>query len=453
MKIVVAGCGKVGGAIISQLNREDYDITVIDSDNDVLSANEGLYDVMVIHGNCAVYDVLIKAGIEDADLIIAVTGEDEINMLCAITAHCINNRVKTICRIRDPQYRDQAIKMQDIFSVSMIVNPDYMTAMELNRLLMYPAFLRRDSFASGKAEVVEIKIEEESKLAGVVLKNVGEVMGCRVLVCAVVRNGEVIMPDGNFELLAGDEVFVTASTNNFHIMLGNLGIITKKIKNVMLCGGGRISFYLAGILADRGINVKIIERDYKRCVTLSELLPKASVICGDATDETFLEEEGLEGTDAIVSLTGMDELNMVISLYANNKDVGKVFTKIGKIENKSLLGSLPLGSVISPKNLCAANILRYVRALRNQTGAAITMHKIANGMVEALEFVVAPDAKYIGEAIKDMHLKPGILIVGITHKGSHVIPGGNSSYRLGDHVIIVTTEDHLVYTLNDIFEG
>jgi trk system potassium uptake protein TrkA len=452
LKIIIAGDGKVGETLTRQLSAENCDLTIIDSNQRVLESSIERYDVIAAHGNCAAMDVLMQANIQEADLLIAVTNADEINLLCCMTAHGLNPKLHTIARIRNPEYTEQIYSMRDLFALSLTVNPERQAATEIERLLRYPGFLKRDSFARGKVEIVELRVDETSRLRDKSLIELNGIVGCRVLVCAVLREGRAITPSGSFILRENDRIFVTAPSNNLEILLKSLGIITKKVSRVMIVGGGRISYYLANQLEKSGISVSIIEKDKARCVELANLLPSACIINGDASDQNLLSSEGVEDCDAVVSLTGLDELNILVSLYAHHHGVKQIITKLGRLENSSMLDALPLGSVISPRELCCSNIVRYVRAMRNQTGAALSVHSIADGQAEAMEFRADGATKHCGEPLKTLKLRRGVLIACIIHGRDFIIPNGDSSFSIGDTLIIVTDNDTILYQLNDIFE-
>lgn len=451
MNIVIAGDGKVGSALARQLSLEGDDITLIDSNARVLDLSVERYDVMAVHGNCVSKTILLQAGIRNADLLIAATSADEINLLCCMTAHNLNPNLHTIARIRNPEYTDQIYEMRDIFALSMIVNPEKQAALEIERLLRYPGFLKRDTFAKGRVEIVELMVDEDSKLQNVALSDLDGIIKCQVLVCAVQRKGQVIAPDGNFVLMKGDRIFVTAPVNNLSKLLRNLGIITHRAKRVLLCGGGRVSFYLAQRLQRSGISIQLIEQDEARCEMLAEMLPGVNVIHGDASSQYLLESEGIANCDAMVTMTGMDELNMIISLYGKSCGVPQIITKVGHTENSDIRDSLSLGSIICPKDLCTHSIVRFVRAIKNQTGSALSVHSIVDGQLEAIEFMVDSTTKNCGIPLKDITLKPNVLVTCITHGPLTEIPNGNSSFRKGDTVIIVSSGDDVIYQLNDIF--
>ena len=452
MNIIIAGDGKVGSMLTRQLSNEGHDITVIDSNAKVLDATVERYDVIAVHGNCASMDVLQQAGVKDADLLIAATSEDEINLLCCTTAHALNPKLHTIGRIRNPEYTEQIYRMRNIFALSMVINPENQAATEIDRLLKYPGFLRRDTFAKGKTEIVELRVNAGSKLRNVKLMDLRNIVRCKVLVCAVLRDGNAVAPKGDFILQEGDRIFVTALSENLTTLLKNLDILNRRVRNVTICGGGRISYYLASRLKKSGITPRIIEKDYDRCQELCELLPEAEIIHGNIGDQDLLEQEGLSNTDALVSLTGLDELNMITSLYATAQGVPQVITKLSHTGNSSVIGSLNLGSFICPRELVCSNIVRYVRALQNQTGAAISVHTIADGQAEALEFLVDDSTRNCGKPLKEIRLKPNVLVVSIAHGASTEIANGDSTFHLGDTVVVVDTNHReVIRQLNDIF--
>lgn len=453
MNIIIAGDGKVGSTLTRQLCAEGHNITLIDCNAAVLESSVERYDVMGIHGNCASMDVLRQAGVMDAELLIAATNADEINLLCCTTAHGMNPNLHTIARIRNPEYTEQIYSMRDIFGLSMVINPEKQAATEIERLLKYPGFLRRDVFARGRTEIVELRIDKKSKLLNIRLMDLPGIIKCRVLICAVLRNGAALVPNsGDFTFMEGDRIFVTAPTRDLTSLLKNLGIITRRVRSVMLCGAGRVSYYLASSLLKSGISVTIVERDFDRCQELCSLLPDATIIHGNVGDTELLESEGLTKFDALVTLTGAEELNMIVSLYAGSVGVPQVITKLGHVANRSIIDSLNLGSVVCPKDLVSSNIVRYVRAMQNQTGAAISVHAIADGQVEAMEFLVDESTINCGIPLKNLKPKANVLIASITHGSKTEIPNGDSMFHQGDSVVVVTRGGNQVRQLNDIFQ-
>ncbi len=452
MKILIAGCGKVGEALIKQLVAEKNDVTIIDSSAKKLERLTEQCDIIAVQGNGASIETLKQAGAEQADLMIVATGSDEINLLCTMTVHGLNPGIHTIARIRNPEYVKQAYSMRDVFGLSLSFNPERQAALEIEHLLKFPGFLKRDSFAKGRVEIVELKIDGSSKLCGVPLITMYSIVKCRVLVCAVLRNGSVIIPGGNFTLKAGDKIFVTATSRDLALLLKNLGIVTHKARRIIVAGGGAISYYLAQALEDDHIGVTVIERDADRCQTLAERLPHVNVIHGNFANQDLLESEGLSDCDALVTLTDSDEQNVIISMFGSSQSVPQIITKLDRMDDAKILDNLPVGSVICPKRLSSNVILRYVRAMQARTGGALTIHAIADGQAEALEFPVDKSTPHCGVPLKDLKLKRNLLIVCINRGSSTEIPRGDSIFLPGDSVVVVTDKTNLILQLGDIFE-
>ena len=451
MNIIIAGVGKIGRTLAKQLAEEGHDLTLIDENNRVLETTVEQFDAMGVHGNCASMEVLKSAGIEETDLVIAVTNADEVNLLCCLTAHGLNPKVHTIARIRDPEYAEQVMTMREVFHLSMTVNPEKRAAQEIERLLKFPGFLRRESFAKGRAEIVELRVDKASPLKNVALMDMRNVVKCKVLVCAVLRGGEAVAPRGSFVLQEGDRIFVTAATSELAVLLKNLGIMTHRVRQVLLCGGGKVSFYLASLLEKGNIDVRLLEREYARCVELSEALPDTSVIHGDCSNMAVLEDQRFEQCDALVALTGLDETNMIVALYGEKRGIRQIITKISREENGNIANELALGSVINPRELCSNHIVQYVRAMENQVGAAVSVHAIADGQAEAVEFLVDDATKNCGVPLREMKLKKNVLMAAITHGTRTQIPAGDSYFRKGDSVVVVTSGRGVLRNINDIF--
>ena len=452
MNIIIAGNGKVGSTLARQLTAEGHDITIIDSNRANLNKSIEQQDVFGVHGNCASMGVLLQAGVKDAELLVAATNADEVNLLCCTTAHGINPGLHTIARIRNPEYTEQIHAMRDVFALSMSTNPEKQAAMEMHRLLRYPGFLRRDTFDKGRAEIVELRIDEKSKLCNVSLMEMNGIIKTKVLVCAVLRNGTAVAPNGSFVLREGDRIFVTAPTENLSRMLRSMGIITRRARSVTICGGGRVGYYLGGMLTKDGVAVRIIENDLKRCQELAGLLPDATIVHGDASDHNMLENEDLDRCDAMITLTGKDELNMIISLYAKSRNVPQVITQLSHLESRGIIDSLSLGGIICPKELICSQIVRYVRAMQNQTGAAVSVHTIADGQAEAVEFLVDETTRNCGVPLKELKLRGNVLIASITHGAKTEIPTGDSVFNRGDALVVVTSGRGVLQQLNDIFQ-
>ncbi len=451
MKIIIAGDGKVGVSLTRKLSQENHDITLIDSNQSVLDTNVERFDVMAVQGNCASMAVLRQAGIMDAGLLIAAASADEINLLFCLTAHGMNPKLHTIARIRNPEYEEQIYTMREKFALSLTVNPEKQAAAEIERQIKYPGFLHRDTFAKGRVEIVELRIDPGSKLCDVRLNELNTIVKCKVLVCVVKRNGQAVIPDGNFCLKTGDRILVTAPAKELTLLLKNLGIIAHKAKRAILCGGGHVSYYLAQNLIRSGIQVEIIEQNRERCRELANSLPEATIVCGDASNQFLLESENVEHSDALVTATGLDEMNMIVSLYGKNVGVPQIITKVSHVENSNIQDSLDLGCVICPKELCCDSIVRYVRALQNKTGAALTVHALADGKAEAMEFLVDEKTMHLGIPLKELTLRKNVLVACISRKNMTEFPNGNSVFEMGDIVIVVSSGDVVLQQLNDIF--
>lgn len=443
MYIVVIGMGKVGTALTESLSGEGHDIVVIDNKSDVIENAVNKSDVMALLGNGATYRVQKEAGVEKAELLIAVTPSDELNILCCMIGRKIGAK-NTIARVRNPEYSSQLLFMRNELGLSMMINPEYEAASEISRILRFPSASRIDYFAKGRVDLVEFKLPQNSMLGGQPINMLYKKTKAKVLVCTVQRDKEVVIPDGNFILQDGDRVSVAASHVDLASFFKNVGVFKQKIKNVLLIGGGKISYYLARQLLEIGISVKIIEQDRQRCMDLSDLLPRATIVCGDGTDQSLLLEEGITQTDACVALTGIDEENIIVSVYAAIKGVIKVVTKITRTSLKDILDSVGLESIISPKELTASIILRYVRALQNSVGSNIqTLHKLGADNVEALEFRVTKNVRLTNIALKNLSLKKNLLIASIIKRDRIVIPSGDDTLEPGDSVIVVTSNNTL----------
>ncbi len=451
MKIIIAGDGKVGQMLTGQLSGEGHELTLIDNDPNALESTIERFDVMTIEGNCASMEVLRNAGVAGADLLITATGADELNLLCCMTAHGMNPNLHTIARIRTPDYAESTFAMRKLFALSLVVNPERQVAREIDRLLRYPGFLKRETFANGLVEIVELMVAGNSVLAGMPLKRLTDVVRVQVLVCTVVRDSKAVAPTGDFVLLAGDHIYVTGSPRNLSAMLHNIGVETPRVRNVVIAGGGRSGYYLTSMLLKEGVSVKIIEPVRSRCEDLAEAFPAATIVQGDCSIRSVLERERVYEADALVSMTGLDELNVILSMYANNMKVPQVITKLGRGENMELLEKLPVGSIVSPKSLCCDTITRYVRAMGKQVGGAVTVHTIADGQAEALEFLVDGNVYHIGEPLRTLHFRKNVLVACINRGRNIEVPNGDSVMQPGDRVVIVTNGDFVIQHLNDIF--
>lgn len=452
MKIIIVGCGKVGYSLAERLSQEDHDITVIDSDSAVLTEAGETLDILPVLGNGAALDVLKRAGAEKSDIIIATTNADETNLLASICAKKLGCQ-RAIARVRNPEYTEQVIFLRNELGLSLTVNPELTAAHEIYRMIQFPSFLKRDSFDKGRVELVELKISEDSRLNGKKLYEVAATLGLRVLICAVERGDKVTIPNGSFTLMAGDKITVTAARNDLAALIKSLGLVQKKIRTVLLIGCSRIAEYLTEELQASGIEVKIIEKDSKRCEEFALKFPKALIINGDASRRGFLESAGAETSDAVITLTGIDEENLIISMYCAHVGVKKTVTKIDRNEYARLFANRDLGSVICPKELTANEIIRYVRGRANRgEGSVKALHRLVDNKAEALEFSVSSLAPYTDVPLYKLNLKPNILIACITRSREVIIPNGNDTIKVGDTIIVVTTAERAIYDLSDIFE-
>lgn len=448
MKIIIVGCGKVGTALTAQLSREDNNVTVIDTDYDVIRNVSNMYDVMGIAGNGASYSVLQEADIEHADLMIAVTKSDEMNLLCCVIAKQAAD-CHTIARVRNPIYREERDFIRRKLGLSMIINPEHAAAMEIARLLRFPSAIEIDSFSRGRVEMMRFKVPQNSRLAGFALKDLSGAMQSDILVCAAERNDEVYIPDGNFIIREGDSLSIIATPQNAVDFFRRIGVRINQVRSTMIVGGGDITYYLAKSLESTGVDVKIIEKNRNRAEALSELLPKATIIYGDGSDRELLREECIQDMDSFVACTDMDEENIILSLYAKNMVSSKVVTKINHLEFNDVIHSLNLDSLIYPKHITAEYILQYVRAMKNSIGSNVeTLYKLMDDRVEALEFQIHQNCRLVGIRLQDMKTRPNLLVAAISRQGKVIIPGGQDCFEVGDSVIVVTT----VNGLQDIHE-
>ena len=443
LKIIIVGCGKVGQTLVSQLIKEGHDITLIDSNSHIIQELTNLYDVMGIVGNGASYSVQMEAGIENTDLIIAVTDSDELNLLCCTVAKRVGN-CSAIARVRTPDYSKESGYLRDQLGLAMIINPELEAAREAARILYLPTALEVSTFAHGQAEMIKIKVPDGNQLDGMTIVDLGRALGKsiadNVLICAVEREGDIHIPSGNFRIQKGDLISFVASRAIAKIFLEKIGFKTHAVKNTMIIGGGRSAYYLATQLLHMGISVKIIERDQKRCEELSILLPKAIIINGDGTNEELLKEEGIEYVESFVPLTGIDEENIMLTLHVKKISQAKVITKINRITFNDVIDGLDLGSVIYPKYITSEAIIAYVRAKKDSMNSNIeTLYHMFDSRVEAIEFRLESESKVTNIPLMDLNLKKGLLISFINRNGSIIIPSGQDSIQVGDTVMIVTT--------------
>ncbi len=442
MKIIVVGCGKVGATIAAELYQEGHDITVIDQDHEVLKTITESIDVMSVEGNGAIYKVQMEADIKNADLLIATTNSDELNILCCLIAKKAGN-CHTIARIRNPEYAEEVSHIREELNLSLAINPELAAAREIARLLQFPSAIKIDTFAKGRVEIMKFQIPQHSILHNMKVYEVMPKTRCKVLMCVVERGDKVVIPNGNFQLCSGDRVSFIGSPSESNKFFREVGIVNNSAKSVMMIGGSKITYYLAKMLEDSPIKITIIERKQENCDFLSKELTHAMIIYGDASDQQLLMEEGLRQTEAFAALTGFDEENIMLSLYAARQTKAKLITKVNRISFEEVINSLDLGSVINPKLITADLILQYVRAMQNSLGSNVeTLYKLSNH-VEALEFRVGKDFPMAGVPLEKMSLKPNLIVACINRNGRIITPGGKDTIEAKDTVIIVTTNTGL----------
>lgn len=451
MKIVIVGGGKVGYAIASQTAREGHDITLVDNDREKADRLSDALDIMALYGNGASLAVQREADVGGSDLLIAVSPMDELNMICCMLARKLGCK-NTIARVRNPEYAEQLYLLREELGLSMTINPEWAAAREIFRLLQFPGFLKRDSFAKGRAEIVAMMVREDSPLRGAKLMSLPRLLKPKILVCAVQRGSRVFIPDGSFTLEKGDEVYVTAPATELARLMHSVGLKKHAGRDILIVGGSRSAQYLADMLSKSGIRVKLIEKNPERSRLLAEALPNVTVICADGSAQSVLQSENIGQMDAVVTLTDMDEENIMISMYANYLGVRQVITKINRTEYFEILQNRGIDCVISPKELCANEIVRYVRAMQSTTGGSIlTLYHLVDGQVDALEFDVRKSTRFLGKSLAEIQLKPNILIACINRRGRIIIPGGSDFLEAGDTVVVVTAANRVILDLNDIF--
>lgn len=453
MKIIIVGCGKIGTSILANLVGEGNDVVAIDDSPTVIDEIGNIYDVMCVCGNGADTETLDEAGVSKADLFVAVTNSDELNMLACFVAERMGAK-HTIARIRKPEYNDNSLDfLSKQLKLTVSVNPEWMAAKELFNILKLPAAVNIESFSGGNLEMVELRLKPDSILDGLSLIELRRKYKAQYLVCAVQRGDEVYIPDGNFVLKSGDKIGITASSSEIQKLFKMLSLGQKSARNVMILGASRISYYLAKRLINSGSKVIIIDKNEKICKMFADELPDAVVICGDGAEQELLLEEGLGSIDAFVALTGVDELNILISIFAASQKVPKVISKVNRNELASMADKLGLDCIVSPKKIVSNVLARYARAIKNSQGANSieTLYKLMDQSVEALEFNVSKDFLGLKTPLKDLSLKPNILIAGIIRGRKSMIPGGNDEILAGDRVVVIVSGQRLL-DLDDILQ-
>ena len=444
MYIVISGCGKIGRDILENLVSEGHDVTAIDTDPAIIEEVNNVYDVMGVCGNGADYETLEEAEINKANLFISATGSDELNMLSCFFARKMGAH-HTVARIRNPEYNDKSLGfMKNQLHLSMAINPELITAQELFGMLKLPSATKIERFSARNFALIEQRVKPASALSGLSLSEISTKFKSNVLVCAVQRNNDTVIPDGNFVVEAGDKISIAANFNEINKLMRSVGQYQKKARSIMILGGGKASYYLAKMLLMAGNSVKIVEKDMKKCQQLCELLPKAVILNGDGSDQELLQEEGLDSLDAFIALTGMDEENILVSLFAMAHNVPQVITKVNSSELGIMAEKLGIDYLVSPKASASNVVVRYARALENSAGSNVeTLYRIMDGTAEALEFIVTEESKVTNRPLKEIAFKSNILISAIFRKGKTIVPTGDDFILKGDKVIVVSTKRHL----------
>ncbi len=450
MKIVIVGDGKVGYTLAENLAKEDHDLTIVDKSAEALQRAQDQLDVLCVQGSGVSAKVLIEAGVGQADLLLAATSRDETNMVCALTGKKLGAK-RTVARIRDPEYANEWSLLRNELDIDMVINPEQAAALEMVRLIQFPSAINIESFAKGRVQVVEIKMTGSEPIIGLPLKRLTSRVNASILIGAVARDGQVMIPDGQTQILTGDVLYIVGNAVNTYQFCRSMGKCTLKIRRVMIVGGGRVAYYLAQSILQMGIKVKIIELDHDRCQELVADLPEALIIHGDGSRMDLLESENLAEMDAFVAMTGRDEDNLIMSLMAKQAGVQKVITKSTRIQSEALFSALQLDSIVSPRLIATNHILQYVRGLQNAEAASIeTLYQVVNGQAEILEFHIRQDRWYLNRKLKTLDRIPNTLIAAVVRHNEIIIPHGEDELRLFDRVILFAKATTLE-TLDTVF--
>lgn len=444
MKIIIAGCGKIGTSVLASLAAEGHDVTAVDKKSEVISELTNVYDVMGVCGNAADCDTLIEAGAADCGLYVAMTESDELNMLSCFLAKKMGAQ-NTIARIRNPEYNDASLSfLRHHLELSMAINPEYRAAKELYNILKFPSALKIETFSRRNLEMIELRLSEDSDLVGMNLLEIRKKYDAQFLITCVQRGDDVYIPNGLFTLQAGDKIGLTASLPEMQKLLKMLNSLRKQAKNILILGGSKTAYYLAKMFETAGNSAKIIEQDEARCLELTSALPSATIIHGNGTEQELLMEEGLASCDAFVALTGFDEENILLGIFATQQNVPKTVVKINRDELVSLAQKIGIDSIVSPKEITSNILVQYARALENSSGSTVeTLYKIFDGKAEALEFIVAGESPLTGIPLKNIKLKPNLLIGGIMRGRKTIIPSGVDMILPDDRVVVISSNNRL----------
>lgn len=453
MKIIIVGGGKIGMTILQSLSAEGHDLICIDDNPEVTESVTELYDVMSLCGSGTDCEVLTEADAAHCELFLAVTGSDELNMLSCFLARSMG-AAHTVARIRNPEYNDNSLGfLRQKLDLDDSLNPEYLSAREIHNILKFPSAVNIETFSGHKFEMIELKLKPDSALDGMSLSEMRKKYDAKFLLGAVQRGDRAFIPDGGFRLCGGDRIGLSAEQSELQKLLKAMGFLQKRARKIMIVGASRTAYYLAKMCLSGGFSVTIIEQNRDRCREFSELLPSACVICGDGASQELLNEEGLSETDALVTLTGMDEENILISCFAATQNVPTVITKVNRPELAQTAERLGLDIIISPKRIVSGVVTRYARALQNSLGSSVEkVYKLMDGMVEALEFSVGEDFPYRNIPLRDMRIRKGILLAGVLRGRATIIPTGEDGIEAGDRVIVLASSGIQLKTLSDIVE-
>ena len=453
MNIIIVGDGKVGYTIADYLSKEEHNITIIDKNEEALKKADDTLDVMCVKGNGARASVLLEAGVEEVELVIAATSGDEMNMLTCFTAKKLSKDVKTIARIREPEYYEEFTTLRQQMGVDMVINPEFTAAEEIANILQFPSAMNIEAFFGGKERIVEFRILEGDFLVGTRLSKFSSKLPKNILFVAVERDKEAYIPNGDFEFQVNDRVYVMGQLTGITNLFKMLGRYIQKINTVLMIGGGRTSYYLTKIISRLGMSIKIIEINPNKCLELADTIEEAIIIEGDGTNPDVLESENFEEVDAFIAMTGRDEENLITAMYALEKGVDKVIAMNTRVNLPNVVNKLGLDSIIDPKVITASYITGYVRGMQNSRGSIVeTLYKIMDGNAEVIIFIANESTRFLNIPIKDLNLKKELVIACILHRNTVMIPHGNESILIGDKVMIVTKTHHIIRDLNDILE-
>lgn len=440
MKIVIVGSGKLGSYLSNILIKENHDVTIVDKNESILNKLSNTQDVSCICGNGLVVDTLLDADVNKADILIASMKNDEDNIVCCLLAKNLGVK-STIMRIRNPEYSNSMQYIQNDLGLSITINPELLSAREIVNQLKFPLSVKSNYFSKGKIEMVEFKIKENSKLIGLSVKDLISKIKKEIIIFAVERENKVYIPKGDFVFELGDRLVITSKPQNISYFFKQIGNVKQKVNNIMIIGGSKLSYYLAKFLCDMKVNVKIIEIDKEKCNFLAHNIPKALIIHGDGADKQLLLEEGIEEVDALISATGIDEENIIFSIFANSLKIPKIITKINHLTFAEIVEDMGVESIITPHVIASNQVIKYIRARENSIGGNMeTLIRLMNDRLEIMEFIVKDDFKAVGKKLKDIKFKNNAIVVCIKRNRNIIFPTGEDEIRSNDNIIIATTK-------------